>query len=241
MRSHLSNAMACRRTLTLVSALVASAALALAGCGGKSAEAEKEGAGAAAGGSPARERTAGARPAPQPKVATIPSGTNLTAALQSTVATDKNKVGDRIALRTTTPVVIGGDEVVPVGATINGEVSHVDPAGRVAGGAELTLRFVELVTPDGASYPISCEPFVLTGKGDAKESAAEIGGGAVVGGIVGGIAGGKDDIAKGAAIGAALGTGVAIATKGDQIVLPAGQQLNVTISSPVAIKMKPVS
>jgi hypothetical protein len=105
----------------------------------------------------------------------------------------------------------------------------------------MTLRFVELVTPDGASYPIACEPFVLKGKGDAKESAAEIGGGAVVGGIVGGIAGGKDDIAKGAAIGAVLGTGVAVATKGDQIVLPAGQQLSVTISSPVAVKMKPVS
>jgi hypothetical protein len=187
-------------------------------------------AGGSAGGSASATRTG-----------TIAAGTELVASLQQSIATDKNKVGDRIALRTTEPLRLAGGVTIPVGSTINGEVTHIDPAGRIAGGAELTLRFHELVLTDGSSYPITCEPFRLTGKGDAKESALEIGGGAVAGGIVGGVLGGKKDIAKGAAVGAVIGTGVAVATKGDQIVLPVGQKMSVKVTAPVTVTMKPTA
>ncbi len=173
------------------------------------------------------------------KTETLATGTTLVAALQSTIDTGKNHVGDKVTLRTTEETRVNEMTVVPAGATINGEVTHVDPAGRVAGGAELTLRFTELVTPDGKSYPISAEPLRFKGKGDAKESALEVGGGAVAGGIVGGVLGGKKDIGKGAAVGAVVGTGVAVATKGDQIVLPAGKKITVTLSEPVLIAIKP--
>lgn len=184
------------------------------GCGGMGAVADKE------------------------KEETLTAGTSFTAALQSTVDTGKNKAGDNVALRTLEPVRVNEKTVVPAGATINGELTHVEGAGRIAGAAELTLRFTELLMADGTSYAVSCEPFRLKGKSDAKESATEIGGGAVAGGVVGGILGGKKDILKGAAVGAVLGTGVAVATKGDQIVLPAGQKLKVTLNAPVAIKLK---
>jgi type IV secretion system protein VirB10 len=172
------------------------------------------------------------------KVRTLAAGTSIVAALQSTVATGKNHVGDKVELRTLEDIRVNEMTVVPAGAVINGEVTHIDPAGRIAGGAELTLRFTELVMPEGKSYAISAEPIRLEGKGDAKESAVEIGGGAVAGGVVGGILGGKDDIGKGAAAGAVVGTGVAIATKGDQIVLPAGQKIRVSLSEPVSIETK---
>jgi hypothetical protein len=172
------------------------------------------------------------------KSETLTAGTEIVAALQNTVDTGRNHAGDKITLRTIEDVRVNEVTVIPAGATINGEVTHIDPAGRVAGGAELTLRYTELVTPDGKSYPISATPLRLKGKGDAKESALEIGGGAVAGGVIGGILGGKDDIAKGAAVGAAAGTGVAVATKGDQIVLPAGQKVKVTLDGPVTIVTK---
>jgi hypothetical protein len=202
-----------RRPATAGLALAALLVVALAGCSGKPAEAEKE------------------------RSETLTSGTTFLAALQSTIATDKNKVGDAVALRTLEPIRVNETEVVPAGSFIRGEVTHVDPAGRVAGGAELTLRFTALETPDGKSYAISCAPFRLTGKGDAKESALEIGGGAAAGALVGGVLGGKKDIAKGAAVGAILGTGVAVATKGDQIVLPSGQKLKITLDAPVTIAL----
>jgi len=196
-------------------AALAAAALWGAGCGQGSAVADRE------------------------KTETLLAGTTFVGALQNTIDTGKNHVGDKVTLRTLEDVRVNEMIVVPSGATINGEVTHVDGAGRIAGGAELTLRFTELVTPDGKSYAISAAPFRLTGKGDAKESALEVGGGAVAGGILGGVLGGKDDIAKGALAGAVVGTGVAIATKGDQIVLPAGQKMKVTLDGPVSIQTKP--
>jgi hypothetical protein len=204
-----------RRAAKLATAAFSSVALVafLAGCGGMKAEAEKE------------------------KTETLAAGTTFVGALQSTISTDKNKVGDAVALRTVQPVRVNEQEVVPAGAMIRGEVTHVKGAGRIGGGAELTLRFTTLETADGKSYPIVCEPFRLEGKGDTKESALEIGGGAVAGGVVGGLLGGKDDIAKGAAVGAVLGTGVAVATKGDQIVLPAGQKLSVKLTDGVVVTL----
>jgi len=175
------------------------------------------------------------------KSETLTAGTEIVSALQNTIDTGQNKVGDKVALRTVEDVRINEVTVVPAGATINGEVTHIDPAGRVAGGAELTLRFTELVTPDGKSYPISATPLRLEGKGDAKKSALQIGGGAVAGGVLGGILGGKGDIGKGAAAGAVVGTGVAVATKGKQIVLPAGQKIKVTLDGPVTIVVKSVA
>lgn len=173
------------------------------------------------------------------KTETLLSGTTIVAALQNTIDTGKNHVGDKLALRTLENVLVNAMTVVPAGATINGEITHVEGAGRIGGGAELTLRFTELVMPDGKSYAISATPFRLTGKGDTKESVLEVGGGAVAGGIIGGVLGGKDDIAKGAVAGAVIGTGVAIATKGDQIVLPAGQKMKVTLDGSVTIQTKP--
>lgn len=176
------------------------------------------------------------------KTETLTAGTTFVASLQNTVDTGKNKVGERISLRTLEPSRVNEMDVVPAGSTINGEITHIDPAGRVAGGAELTLRFTELVLPDGKSYAISCDPFRLTGKGEGKSSALQIGGGAAAGAIVGGLLGGKDDIGKGAAAGAIIGTGVAVATKGDQIVLPAGQKMKVSLNAPVTVVLpKPVT
>jgi hypothetical protein len=175
------------------------------------------------------------------KSETLTAGTEIVAALQNTLDTGENKVGDKFSLRTVEDVRINEVTVVPAGATINGEVTHVDGAGRVAGGAELTLRYTELVLLDGKSYPISATPLRLEGKGDAKKSALQIGGGAVAGGVIGGILGGKDDIGKGAAVGAVVGTGVAVATKGKQIVLPAGQKIKVTLDGPVTIVVKSVA
>lgn len=175
------------------------------------------------------------------KSETLTAGTEIVAALQNSIGTGESKVGDKFSLRTVEDVRINEVTVVPAGATINGEVTHVDGAGRVAGGAELTLRFTELVTLDGKSYPISATPLRLEGKGDAKKSALQIGGGAVAGGVIGGILGGKDDIGKGAAVGAVVGTGVAVATKGKEIVLPAGQKIKVTLDGPVTIVVKSVA
>ena len=120
---------------------------------------------------------------------------------------------------------------------IRGEVTHAKGGGRIAGAPELTIRFREM-SVGGSSYPITAEPFRIRGKDDLVESVATIGGGAVVGGIVGAVAG---STVKGAVIGGVLGTGVAVATKGNQIVLPEGQRLRVRLTAPITVTYRPVA
>ena len=104
-------------------ALVAFASMvSLSGCGNMKAEAEKE------------------------KTEVVAAGTTIVAALQSTITTGSAKVGDPVVLRTTQAVRVNEMEIVPAGATIRGEVTHSKGAGRVAGGAQLTLRFTTLET-----------------------------------------------------------------------------------------------
>jgi hypothetical protein len=172
--------------------------------------------------------------------ATLPAGTVIIAALDRTVSTRDTRVGDAIELETTEPVHLSDERVVPAGARIYGEVTHAKGGGRIAGAPELTLRFTELEA-DGERYRMDTQPFRIRGKNDALESAATIGGGAVAGGILGGVLGGGSGAVKGAVAGAAIGTGVAIATDGDDLVLPTGVKLKVALSAPLTVTYRPAT
>lgn len=167
--------------------------------------------------------------------AVMAAGTTLSVVLQNTVDTGKTKVGERVTLHTAVPVQVTEDVVVPAGSLVYGTVTHVRSAGRLKGAAELTLRFSEIALPNGTTHEITCAPVRLVGKGDGKETAVEIGGGAAAGGLLAGVVGGKDDILKGVAVGAAVGTGVAAATKGEQIVLSAGKSLEIRLTAPLVL------
>jgi len=166
---------------------------------------------------------------------TVSAGTSVPAQLLVAVATDKNQVGDPVRLQTTESVRVNGTVAIPTGSTVHGTVTECKSAGRVKGASELTIRFTEVELASGKRYAITCEAFHAVQKGDGKETAAEIGGASAVGGVLGGVLGGKNDVWKGAAIGAAVGTGVAVATKGDQITLPVGRTLDVQLTSPLVI------
>jgi len=170
--------------------------------------------------------------------ATLPAGTTLVASLQHEVSTERSKVGDGIVLRTVQPLNLGEGTVIPEGVEIRGSITEAKGGGRIAGAPQLGLRFAELVV-DGDAHAISAAPFHVRGKNDAGESAIQIGGGAVAGGILGRVLGGKGGTLKGAVAGAAIGTGVAVATKGDHLVLPAGQRLKIRLSRPVTVQYRP--
>jgi hypothetical protein len=176
---------------------------------------------------------------PERREATIPAGTTLVAALERTISTADIRVGDPVVLRTVQPVRLPDGGEIPPGAAVHGEVMHARGGGRIAGAPELTLRFTALVIDDGI-FALTSDPFRVRGDNDAGESAATIGGGAVAGGLVGGLLGGRKDVLKGALAGAVIGTGVAVATKGDQIVLPSGVKLRIRLSAPVTVRYRPV-
>jgi hypothetical protein len=172
--------------------------------------------------------------------ATLPAGTVIIATLDHTVSTKESEVGDAVRLEATEPVRLGDTTVIPIGAVIHGEVTHSKDGGRIAGAPELTLRFTEMEA-DGERYRLDSRPFRIRGKSDALESTAEIGGGALAGGILGGVLGGGGGAVKGAVAGAIIGTGVAIATDGDDLVLPAGVALKIELAAPLAVTYRPVT
>lgn len=167
--------------------------------------------------------------------ATLPAGTQVTAALERTISTGSARVGDEVTLTTRAPIR-AGEDAIPAGAILHGEVTRAKGGGRIAGAPELTIRVTSL-TVDGDRTPITTVPFRFRGPNDAKESVLAIVGGTVAGGVLGQVLGKK--ALEGAVIGAAAGTAVAVATKGDQIVLPAGVKLRVRLTEPVRVTFRP--
>ena len=182
---------------------------------------------------------ASAAPAPRPVVRalTIPAGAALPLELTTSVSTETARVEMPVSARLRSAVRVDGETVLPAGAVVNGEVVDVSRPGRVQGRARLGLRFTS-VTVDGRREEIRTNPVTFEGEATKGEDATKIGAGAGIGAVIGGIVGGGDGAAKGAAIGGAAGTGAVLATRGRDVELPAGSDVNATLASAVNIEVR---
>lgn len=173
-------------------------------------------------------------------VATIPAGTTLVAALDQEVSTANVRAGDVVHLHTVAPIQLGANVRIPAGVAVQATVTESKGGGRIAGAPVLALRFTDVIV-DGGRRAIDAEPYRVKGRNDLGKSAAQIGAGTVAGAILGRVVGGKGGTAKGAVVGAAAGTGVAVATPGGHVVLPAGQTVRIHLDGPVTIAYHPRS
>lgn len=161
----------------------------------------------------------------------IPAGTEIVGTLQQAVSTKVNEEGDRITIRTEEPIQIG-NATLPSGMLLTGEITRAKSGNRLGSAPSLTIRFDKLEV-GGRDYVISTVPFRVKGKSSTSSTAKKVGGGAVVGGVIGAVAG---STVKGAVVGAVLGTGVAVATNGKELELPAGERLRVQLSESVTVQ-----
>jgi type IV secretion system protein VirB10 len=151
------------------------------------------------------------------------------------------------------PVRVGDTTVIPQGAIIHGTVGHVQRPGRVKGVAELSLRFDELVMPDGEAYDLSAslaeldeerkeevtEEGQVKGETSKKRDAITIGTGAGIGAAIGAIAGGGKGAGTGAAIGAGAGTAAVLLTRGKDVELRRGTELALQLDRPISVAIEP--
>jgi len=142
-----------------------------------------------------------------------------------------------VTARVRQAVVVNGVTAIPAGATVNGEVVDLERPGRVQGRARLALRFTS-VTIGGERQSIRTNPVVFEGETTKGEDATKIGAGAGIGAVIGGIIGGGDGAAKGAAIGGAAGTGAVLATRGRDVELAAGSDVNATLASAAEVEVR---
>ena len=184
-------------------------------------------------GAPAAATAAAPAPAPTVREVTIPAETPISVTLVTPLASNKSKAEDQVRGTLAEAIVVDGMTVVPAGSEVIGTVIDAKESGRVKGRASIVVRFGRL-TVGGESHAIQTARIESDAssstKGDVKKGAIGAGAGAIVGGIAGG--------GSGAAIGAGVGGAAAVlATKGNEVELTAGTQLNTRLVEPLRVQV----
>ena len=211
-----------------IGALLLIAAVATVGCTRSNAtEAEKAAA------------AARAQEAQQPRMLTmvVPAGTSFVVSLQTPLSTETNHSGDSFHATTMDAILVDGKTAVPAGARISGSLRDVQASGRIKGRARMTLVYDQIVDSEGKTHAISADPLTLQADSGTRGDVEKIAAGGVLGAIIGGIANGKKGAAIGATAGAGAGTIIMLATKGDEVELGSGQQLNVHLTSATSVQI----
>ena len=166
----------------------------------------------------------------------VPPGTDLVLTLETSVSSETAKPDQPVRARVAKPVVVSGMTVIPEGATVTGAVVSAQRSGRVKGRASIALRFNEVIVMN-TPYRINTARISRAAGATKGDDAKTIGIGAGVGTAIGAIAGGKKGAAIGAGIGGGAGTGAVLATRGDEVTIPAGATLRTQITEQVRIVM----
>jgi hypothetical protein len=160
----------------------------------------------------------------------VPDGTEMAVRLETDLSSRTARREDRIEGTLAEAVRVDGRVAIPAGTRVRGFVQEAEPANRPSHGGRMTLAFDQLLMPNGRRVDIRSTVASIEEEGFNKKQA---GLGAVLGGILGGVLDGK----KGALIGVLVGGGGAVvASKGDDVELPAGTVVNLRLERPVAVR-----
>src|SRR3984957_8786596 len=177
----------------------------------------------------------------------VPAGTALMVRLDTTLATFSNRVGDPFQARVTQAVVVNGNTLIPVGATVEGRVTKVSEPRRISGKPTIGLLHEAVILPTGERYYLDAtlidtnikgtdvnQEGQFKGLGHDRRDQLEVGGGTAGGMLVGGLIGGGPGVLIGGAVGASATTVHWLVTH-RSATLPAVTQLTLELNRPLAI------
>ena len=134
--------------------------------------------------------------------------------LETTLATFSNRVGDPFQGKVTQPVVVNGNTLIPVGATVEGRVTKVSEPRRISGRPTIGILPEAVILPSGERYFLDAtltdtnihgtdvnQEGQFKGSGHDRRDTLETGGGTAGGMLIGGLVGGGPGILIGGAIG----------------------------------------
>jgi hypothetical protein len=196
--------------------------------------------------------------APEKVTYTVPAGTKVLLQLRSAVNTKSAKPGDGVYLASTFPVVVGTRVMIPSGVYVQGVVDRVQRAGRVKGRAQLDMHFTSIIFPNGSVVEIPGLVNNLPGaskqrvkddgegtieqNGDKGRNAGETAKVAIpTGGTVGTIAGlGSGHPLEGGLVGLAAGAAtvglVSLFTRGADVSIESGAQVEMVLQRPLLLE-----
>lgn len=177
-----------------------------------------------------------ARVATGPKNYVVPAGTSISVQLPAEISTKTATIGQRVSGNLTNDIVVDGKVVAKAGALVQGAVTEVISGSKTIGGKPTLGLTFDNLTFDGGDRPINAKITQVAKKSDKTRDTAKIAGGAVAGGVVGHQIDSNNGKIIGALIGAAAGTAAAKKT-GQEVVLPAGTVVGMTLESPVTVTM----
>jgi hypothetical protein len=158
----------------------------------------------------------------------LDEGTSIEVRLTHGLSSRTARREDRVDASVVEPVRAGGVLALPAGTEVVGVVYSVEAAERPSKAGLIEIQFNSVYLGDTR---IDMRGRVAEIR-ESGEQAKKAGIGAVVGGILGGILGGKGGAIAGILIG---GGGSVVATKGEDVELPAGTVLSVRLERPLVI------
>ncbi|HKF46308.1 MAG TPA: hypothetical protein VKB38_03050 [Terracidiphilus sp.] len=196
--------------------------------------------------------------APAKKTFTVPAGTKVLLQLRSSINSKSAKAGDGVYLASTFPVVVGNHVLIPAGVYVQGVVDSVERAGHVKGRAHLDMHFTSMIFPNGSVVEIPGLVNSLPGaskqkvKNDGEGTIEEEGdktrnmgkvaevtvpagttGGAIGGGVSGHPVAGT---LGGMGAGLAAAGIVALFTRGADVDIEAGSQVEMVLQRPLILE-----
>jgi type IV secretion system protein VirB10 len=189
---------------------------------------------------------------------TMPEGTVIPIALADYLNTRSSQAGDVFYAETTYPIWIQQTLVIPKGSDIRGTVTEVVRPGRIKGKGRLTVRFDDVLLPNGVRHTLSAAFRGIHGPGeetvDRRSESVEGGGsagedvetiigtassGTVLGTLIGGVGSGSPGTgaAIGAGAGAVAGVVQVLFSRGRDLVINPGTRFDLELKQPVTFAL----
>ena len=155
----------------------------------------------------------------------LPAGSGILVETHSMISTEHECEGNPFMATVAEDVYHRGKLIIPAGTAVRGQITESVRAGRMSRRARLTLELTDIHTQYGWSR-LETDEFSVTGR--KSRTGMKVGGGAVLGAVLGG--------KRGARNGALVGLGVAALTKGKQIEIPAGTEIEFHLAESIKVK-----
>jgi len=183
-------------------------------------------------------------------IVTVPAGQTFKAIFTSPVSSETAVTGQNVTMALGSDFYYNGSRIAPAGSTIYGSVIEVSKAKHGSMNGKLTLRFTQIITPNGVNIPISAviktddNTGVLIGgtkfdvaKEYTKDVAFGAGAGALAGVVISPLAGGS--LGRGTALATAVGAGgglvKSIWDKGAEVEIPVNATVDLILTQPITV------
>jgi type IV secretion system protein VirB10 len=178
----------------------------------------------------------------------VPEGTVIPVVLTAYLNSQSSQEGDIFYTETTYPIWIQQKLVIPKGSMIRGTVTEVVRPGKIRGKGRLSVKFVDILLPNGVKRDFVGNFKGIHGPGDESldrktesvssgsskgQDAGTVIGTTSTGAIIGAVAGQGTGAAIGAGAGAAVGAAAVLFSRGRDVVISPGTQFDLELLKPL--------